>query len=325
MDSKSNISKYVSILVFVLSCASWAISYAVDSVSTFTYKKVDSLEIKLDLYAPGDCDKLNPVVVWIHGGALMTGYREDVPKEILTPLLEAGCAVISIDYRLAPETLLPEIIADLEDAFTWIRDNGPELLNVDPDRIVVIGASAGGYLTLTAGYRVKPRPLGLVSLWGYGDLIGDWYSKPVTSPWYQTTLTREEAFQMMDGPPVSNSRDRKEDKVAEFYRYTRMNGIWPEAVTGWDSHEEAEKFYPYMPLKNITTDYPPTLLVHGTKDGDVPYENSVWMSEQLERHCVEHELITMEDGGHGFQYMDKQKAEQAIENVIAFIKRILGV
>ncbi len=94
--------------------------------STYTYKRVGELEIKADVYRPKD-DKRRPVVVWIHGGALILGNRA-VGGRIKQNVLDAGFALVSIDYRLAPETKLPAIISDVEDAFRWIREKGPELL-----------------------------------------------------------------------------------------------------------------------------------------------------------------------------------------------------
>ena len=316
--------KYTSILTFVLTCTPWMFGFAAVDVITYTYKTVGNLEIKLDLHRTGDAEKLRPVVIWIHGGALINGHRASVPERLAGPLLEAGCAIISIDYRLAPEAKLPEIIADLEDAFKWIRENGRDRLRVDPDRMVVTGGSAGGYLTLTAGYRVTPHPRGLVSFYGYGDLVGDWYSTPSPHARHTSDLSRDDAYKQVSGPVVSDSRERKGDGGA-FYRYCRFHGIWPQAVSGWDPHKESEKFSPYMPLKNISSDYPPTLLIHGTNDTDVPYENAVWMAEQFKKHGVKFELITIEGGEHGLYGGDSHKIEQAYDAAIAFIKLCLGV
>src|SRR5258708_16420235 len=87
-------------------------------------------------------------------------------------LVNAGYVVVSIDYRLAPETKLPAILEDVEDACKWVRDKGPGLAHIDPKRIAVMGGSAGGYLTLTAGFRANPPPQALVSFWGHVDLAG---------------------------------------------------------------------------------------------------------------------------------------------------------
>ncbi len=150
------------------------------------YKRVGALSIRADSYRFHDrADQ--PVVVWIHGGALMLGHRESVPRWLMDAGRENGWVIVSLDYRLAPETMLPEIVADIEDAFKWIRESGPELFQADAKRIAVVGGSAGGYLTLMSGFRVEPRPQGLVSLWGYGDLIGPWYSQP--SPHHKSTMT----------------------------------------------------------------------------------------------------------------------------------------
>ena len=290
--------------------------------TTFTYKKVGDLEIKADLLG-GKGDRPRPVVVWIHGGALINGSREGVPRWLLEGCLESGYRLVSIDYRLAPETHLPGVIADLEDALRWVREKGPELVHADPQRIAVVGGSAGGYLTLTAGFRAKPRPAALVALWGYGDLVGAWYSGPSLHPAHQRSkLSREEAFRQVAGPPISNARDRKGDGGA-FYQFCRQQGAWPKAVSGWDPKLEAEKFFPYMPVKNVSPDYPPTLLIHGELDTDVPYEQSVLMAAELKKHRVEHRLISIANGEHGLAGADPQAAADAYHAALAFLRKHL--
>ena len=225
---------------------------------TRTYKTVGDLAIKLDVYRPHDV-LTRAAVVWIHGGALIGGNRSDIDRRVKKYLVEAGHVLISLDYRLAPETQLAEIVHDVEDAFEWIRHNGPRLFNIDPTRIAVAGGSAGGYLTLTSGFRVLPRPGALFSLFGYGDLIGDWYSTPSPHPRHNhRKVTREEAFRQVSGPAISDSRDRKGDGGV-FCEYCRQTGTWPKAVSGWDPIKEPERFYPFMPAKNVTAEYPPTV------------------------------------------------------------------
>ena len=52
--------------------------------------------------------------------------------------------VVSIDYRLAPETKLPAIVEDVQDACRWVRERGPKLFRIAPERLAVMGGSAGG-------------------------------------------------------------------------------------------------------------------------------------------------------------------------------------
>lgn len=287
-------------------------------LTTHTYKKVGSLAIKADVFRSTD-EQIRPVLVWIHGGALIMGDRRGVDPRVMQHAVSAGYVLVSLDYRLAPETKLPEIITDLEDAFRWIQSDGPRLFFADPSRVAVVGSSAGGYLTLTSGFRVQPRPRALLSLWGYGDLIGDWYSKPSPHPrHHHTHLSREEAFRQVSGPPIAESGDRRGNGGA-FYEYCRQSGTWPNAVSGWDPHQQVDRFRPFMPAKNVTSDYPPTVLIHGTNDTDVPYEQSKIMADQFQQFGVAHKLIAIKNAEHGLEGADAKTIDAAYAEAFAFL------
>ncbi len=286
---------------------------------TFVYKTVDSCAIKADVY--GAADSARPVVLWIHGGALIMGNRGGVDQALVDKLLQSGCVVVSIDYRLAPETKLPAILEDVQDACKWIRKKGPDLFHADAKRLAVLGGSAGGYLTLTTGFRVEPRPLALVSFWGYGDIAGAWYSRP--DPFYaaQPAVPKEEAYQAVGGPVLAESSGK--NNRHRFYLYCRQNGLWPKEVTGHDPDQEPKALAPWCPVRNVTPQYPPTLLVHGTKDTDVPYEQSAMMDKELGRQGVEHELITVEEAGHGLAGAKPAILADIQDRVVAFVNKHL--
>jgi acetyl esterase/lipase len=226
---------------------------------------------------------------------LISGSRRN-PPAWLNP--QSDHVVISIDYRLAPETKLPAIIEDVQDAFRWIRKQGPTLLNIDVKKLIVGGGSAGGYLTLMTGFCIKPRPRALISLSGYGGIVGPWYSQP--SPYYLEHLPRiskEAALATVGTTCVSEPP--APDERGTFYHYCRQNGIWPREVTGHDPKTEREWFKPYCPVDNVSSKYPPTVLIHGTADTDVPYDESANMDKILTRLKVEHKFITVPGGNHG--------------------------
>jgi len=210
---------------------------------------------------------------------LINGSRKGIHPRQLDLYVSAGYGLVSIDYRLAPETKLPEIIEDLQDAFRWVHSSRLDLCSVGSRRTIAIGHSAGGYPALMSGFCVQPRPEAVVSFYGYGDIAGDWYSKP--DPFYcsQRAVSEEASGRPEIGPVISEPHEGREKE--RFYRYCRQNGRWPREVGGHDPREEPSFLIPYCPMQNVSPDYPPTLLLHGDRDTDGPYEQSVLMSEEL--------------------------------------------
>jgi acetyl esterase/lipase len=286
---------------------------------TFVYKTVGPTKIEADVYRRNG-DQTRPAVVWIHGGALIMGNRDSVPKNIAELCRQRNYVLISIDYRLAPEVKLPAIIEDLQDAFRWIHAEGPQRFHLDPAAIVVCGGSAGGYLTMMTGICVEPRPKALVAYWGYGDVDGPWYVEP--SAFYRRSplVSREEAYSVV-GAEVQTGSDSRPRGV--YYLYCRQNGLWTKEVSGFDPKTERQKLDPFCPVRNITPAYPPILMVHGTADTDVPYQESADMDAALTKQGVPHELITVEGGGHGLGDKTNPAVIDAHARALAFIRKQL--
>jgi acetyl esterase/lipase len=284
---------------------------------------MDGLAIRADVYREPGVDE-RPAVVFIHGGALINGNREWIPDWLVSAARDVGFVLVSLDYRLAPETKLPEVVGDVVDAFRWLREDGPHRFGVDPERVAVVGESAGGYLTLSMGFLVDPRPSALVSFWGYGDLIGEWYSRPSPHPCHhRVRLSPEEAYAQVWGPPIADDRDRRGDGGA-FYQFCRQHGIWPTAVSGWDPEHDADAFRAFMPLANVTKSYPPTLLVHGDRDTDVPVEQSMLMAAELDRHGVEQRLLVVAGAEHGLEGVAQSRIDAVEREAARFLKHHLG-
>ena len=304
----------------VLALLSIAIAFGQPSKQTYTYKTVGNCAIKLDVYRPA-VGGARPVIFWIHGGALIMGDRIGIRAAQFRKYIEAGYAIVSIDYRLAPETKLPEILKDVEDAYAWVRAKA-DTLQIDPKRIAVVGHSAGGYLTLTSGYRFHPRPRALVAFYGYGDIAGDWYSRPDAFYLRQAAISKEQAYAGVNHGVISEAGDALDrDK---FYVYTRQQGLWPLLVSGIDPHTQPRAFYPYSPVRNITRDYPPTMLLHGDKDTDVPFAQSEQMARALEKVGVEHVFVPVPGGEHGFdRSLEDPAAAAAFDRVLKFLAQHL--
>jgi acetyl esterase/lipase len=266
------------------------------SKETFTYKKVGDLEIKADVYRPAGAG-LHPVIVWIHGGGLVFGSRAMLPVDENDLFLQAGYIVVSIDYRLAPETKLPTILEDVEDAYHWVREKGPGLFQCNPERLAVVGQSAGAYLALMAGARFHPLPKAVVSFYGYGDIAGPWLSQPSPSFLSQPRVTKEAALQSISRKEISEGDIGPR---MDFYIYCRQNGLWPKEVAGFDPLKEPEKRIAYSPDRLVKPGYPPTLLLHGDRDTDVPFQLSERMGAALQHQHIEHSLYRVRGFNHLF-------------------------
>lgn len=288
------------------------------SKTTIIYKQKEDFELKADFYPASETS--NPVIVYIHGGGLLWGSREDIKPEQIDLYLQAGFNVFSIDYRLAPESKLPAIQQDIADALDWVANEGTKKFDYDSEKVAVIGSSAGGFLALLTGTFTN-KPKAIVSFYGYGDITGDWAVKP--SPHYSamTNVPRELAKMLVSDKIISVGPIEKRYAI---YMYARQHGVWIEELTGLIPILSKDELSKYSPLFNIQADYPPTLLLHGTNDEDVPYEQSVLMAESLQEQGVANELITIPDGKHQFdEDWQSPIVQNAFKEVITFLKNNL--
>jgi acetyl esterase/lipase len=291
------------------------------SKKTFSYKAVDKIQIKADLYRTADNATPKPVIIWIHGGALIFGSRNDLPEEQKKFYLKAGYSLVSIDYRLAPSTKLPEIVNDVADAIQWVHKYGADSLGIDPEKIFVVGHSGGAYLALTSGYSSKIKPRAIISFYGYGDLLAKWYNAPSAFYLSQPAVSRTRAEKLMYDSVITSAsfQDR-----FDLYLYSRQKGIWPELVSGHNPKKEAEWFKVYCPIENIDVGYPPVLLIHGDKDTDVPFDQSVILNDKLESKAIRHKFIKMKNYGHVFDLFEgglsNPEVNKVFEQMAVFIE-----
>lgn len=290
-------------------------------MQTFTYKTVADLEIQADVYRPKG-DGIHPVAIWIHGGGLILGSRSWTNLRLRKFLIDAGYIMVSVDYRVAPETKLPEIVSDVEDACAWVHAEGPDLFGADTTRTAVMGSSAGGYLALMMGYRAKLKPAAVVSLWGYGDPLGEWFSQPSKHYRQQKLVSKTAAYKGIRETPITDGHLDEEHR-RDFYLYVRQLGLWPEQVGGIDQKTELDRLEPFVPLRHVTADFPPTLLIHGTADDDVPCAQSKLMAKEFKKQGVEHALHKVEGAGHTLTGGDPKRVSEVYTEVVPFLDRYI--
>ncbi|WP_311279586.1 prolyl oligopeptidase family serine peptidase [Paenibacillus sp. MER 180] len=182
------------------------------------------------------------------------------------------------------------MIEDIKDAINWVRTKAIEWYDFDVSNIAVMGSSAGGYLSLLIG-TIDIRPKVIDSLYTACQHVGD----------REVTNGQWERF--------------------NYYLYCRQHGVWLKEVTGINNEHDYTKLIQYNPINNITVDFPPTLLLHGDQDTDVPYEQSVLMHKKLKEKGVATKLITIKGADHVFdQNFSDLQVQSAFENVIDFLR-----
>ena len=314
-------SLFLSVLSLIIVTSN--VAMAEIKPQTLTYKKVGDLEIQANVYRPENAVK-RPVVLWVHGGALMMGSKKGVPKQLTTLCEREKFVLVSLDYRLVPEAKIPDIIEDLRDGMNWIRSAGPELFGADPEKMVVAGASAGGYLAMMSGIATEVPPTAIVAYWGFGDVDGKWTTTP--NEYYRkkmSLISKEDAYAAVSPKVLTNTDNVKGRGRGNLFIYFKQNGLWAKEASGFDPETEPEKFIPLCPIKNLSPKYPPILMLHGTADTDVPYEKSVEMAEALKRLGRPYELITIEKGGHSLWGGDRKLIEKAFQRSMEYIREQL--
>jgi acetyl esterase/lipase len=277
---------------------------------TYAYKEVDGQEILADVFLPAT-DEVRAVVLYIHGGGFMFGSRIGRPeKSLLDKLIEANYVVVSIDYRMAPETKLEEIVKDVTDACIWIRKQGPSLFNVYPDKLGIVGGSAGAFLATACGYTVKPQPQAVVAISGFADFE---FAKLSTD---RSILKQSDLYNSV-GKKILTQGGEDRYKLCFFLM---ENGLWPWEVLGFEPNSNQERVNALLPVNHINSDYPATLLIHSKNDQYVPLSQAEKLSRTLTAQKIESELFIVPQG-HSSEII--QNDPNAVAKIITFLDRQL--
>ena len=254
-------------------------------VPNIIYLTANNYEAKLDLYLPRNLTEPSPTLVYIHGGGWVQGSKE-VSTLRLLPYLEMGWSVVNVEYRLAHTSLAPAAVEDCLCALRWIIRNAEEY-NLDPNKIVVSGNSAGGHLSLTTG--MLPASAGLDR-----QCPGDEELKVAAIVnWYGIT----DVGDLLEGPNIRR---------------------WAVAWMGsMDDRQEIARRV--SPLNYVRPGLPPVLTIHGDADPLVPYSHAVQLHQALTEAGVPNQLLTIPGGKHGG--FTRTEILKAYTTILEFLKK----
>lgn len=229
------------------------------------YTKVNNWEGKLDLYLPPVKNDLSPLVINIHGGGWNKGSKES--QTGFSGFFKRGYAVANIAYRLTGVATAPAAVEDTRCALIYLIKNAKKF-NIDVNKIVIMGGSAGGHLALMGGLLENShlfdtnckgteniKVAAIIDKYGITD-VWDWGYGPLKTSKSATSWLGDKA------------------KDKDFTRSV-------------------------SPLYHVKKTSPPIFIVHGDADPIVPYEQSVALKAKLDEMGVKNEFVTVKGGQHG--------------------------
>jgi len=283
-------------LVFALylcaaSHAAAAAQPAVAEHRDLVYSSPDGQDLHLDVYTPTGARTPTPVWIHVHGGAWWKGSRPASWKGFAT-YLEAGFAVVTVQYRLAGVAKAPAAVQDVRCAISWVGRNA-DRFGFDTRRIVVTGTSAGGHLALMGGMlprdndldlhdcREPPAVAAVVDFYGPTDL--DTWPAPDPSGKGFIQAPHSSIARWIGERPDAGAMRRK-----------------------------------MSPLAYVRADLPPIFIVHGDADPVVPVQESLNLKQRLDAVGARSGLHIVPGGAHG-KFDEEQR--RAIEHAVLMFLR----
>ncbi|MBV9790261.1 MAG: alpha/beta hydrolase [Chloroflexi bacterium] len=256
---------------------------------TETFATVDGQTLNLDIYQSGDQARApRPAIVVVHGGSWSGGDKSDFPQWDWW-LTQQGFVVFDVQYRLMPQPNWQTATGDVKCAIGWVKRNAAQY-NIDPQRIALLGRSAGGHLALLAAYTPQQPDLppscdapdtgvsAVISFYGPADLVWG-YNNPADPD-------------VIDGPGT----------LRRFL--------------GGDPQTASAAFAVAAPINHVSADTPPTLLFHGGRDQLVGQHHAELLVERLQSANVPHQAVFIPYAQHGFDYNFSGWGSQIAQPVI---------
>ena len=249
------------------------------------YGNASNTALKLDIWQNQTTKEPVPTVVYFHSGGWVVNNKIE-PTLTFLPYIEMGWNVVNVEYRLANVALAPAAVEDTRCALRWVVRNAGKY-NIDTDRIVLSGHSAGGHLALMTG-MLPPGTVLDSQCSGNEPLkvaaIINWFGPTDVTDLIQGPHTAPFALSWIGGQP---------------------DGIGIARLVS--------------PITYIRKDNPPVITVQGDADPAVPYSQLVLFHQALTHAGVPNELVTVRGGGHS--NFTPSQLKNAYNRINAFLKQ----
>jgi acetyl esterase/lipase len=263
--------------------------------NNIVYKSIQNNHLALDLYLPNGTDSNFPLLVWFHGGAWLRGSKEEFIHKnnlLVNTLLKEGYAIASVNYRLSYEAKFPSQIQDCNDAINFLWSQS-ETLNLDKNKIAVMGRSAGAHLASLVATSNSHK-------------LKEFFSTPSYPKFTINAVVNffgPSDFIALRGNSGQIDHDDPESAEAQLLGHSPL--LRPD-IAKWAS-----------PTTYVDENTPPFIILHGNNDQVVPYSQSTLLKSYLDLAYIENKYFVADGAGHGDPIFD---SEQYVNEVLLFLR-----
>jgi acetyl esterase/lipase len=238
----------------------------------------------MNVLVPKGSNDKTPFILFMHGGAWVTGDKNDVAIVQLA-LGSAGIASAAINYRYASDNVhYPELMSDVNSAVDYIVDHGKDW-NINTNKMAIGGISAGAHMALLYGYHYDKgnHISSIISMAGPTDMTN---------------------VDFLNGATLLKLIDGGNKMVGATYEF------------GKPVPSQFKTASPIQYVKNV-----PTLIVHGTGDIVVPYAQAELLANTLKKKGYTYDLMTIPGANHDVGLGNQATAKQIADKVVEWVKR----
>ncbi len=251
--------------------------------------EVDGVSLSLNIALPEKSTQMpQPALVYIHGGGLAKGDKNKFNKQ-LTKMAKRGVIAASVMYRFATEHRFPAAIEDVKSAIRFLKAHSKEL-NLNPDRIVILGVSAGAYLATMVGVTGN----------------ADGFSKHGMYTDFDSTVAAVISYS---------------GSLADFTNPEYQNFRLVKRFISLNEPDKNKALAAISPVTYLDKNDPLFFLAHGSADEVVPVEKTRDFVLELKKLDHTFEYIEVEGGKHSLSSTHPKKASEVFSASMEFFKK----
>jgi len=248
-------------------------------------------DLKMDIIYPEDREKKYPCILWICGGAWLMMDRS-AHMAYLSELARSGFVVASVEYRTSNEGPFPIQLTDVKAGIRYLKAHS-ERYCLDPERIGVMGESAGGYLAAMAAL-VEDKAYDVGAFLEYSSKVH------AVCPWYP--IADVTAFSYPSAVEAAASME--------------------SLLFGKNVALHKEEALQISPITYVTKEAPPFMIIHGDNDHTVSFSQGEMLHDKLEEAGVDVKLLILEGADHADMPFFQ---EELWQRITVFFQEKLGM